>query len=333
MAIGAILASSASAQTTTSASNAKTNTADTSSLCRTNKSGKTDSTVACPKVKKSTTAKRTTKTTSGGDVGLTTSAQRTSSSVRIPVSKEMAVTPEPAPVVEAPAPAPVPVVVDSAPPPVVETPAPAPEPLPEPMPVKHYGNGFYIGLGAGEGIPVQTLRDGYDPGLSVSVPIGWDSQTGPFGIRGNFGYTRLDSRKTFRNTGATTGVGFGSSGSAFVASSDPQIWSALADLKLRFPFSGHYDGARSGLYVVGGGGVNYFRNYNTTFALTNPEFNNGTSVTATSESMTRMALNAGGGLTWGLGMTEVFLESRYVTTFTEGRRASYVPVILGLTFR
>jgi hypothetical protein len=28
----------------------------------------------------------------------------------------------------------------------------------------------------------------------------------------------------------------------------------------------------------------------------------------------------------------VFLESRYVTTFTDGRRASFVPITLGLAF-
>jgi hypothetical protein len=254
--------------------------------------------------------------------------------VRIPVSKERA--PEPAPVAAAPEPAPV-VAAAPPPPPIVEAaptpPAPAPEPAPEPPKVKHYGNGFYIGIGAGAGIPIETISEGYNSGLTVAVPIGWDSQTGPFGVRANLGYTRLDSRSTFRNTGSVSGAGFGNSGASSIASGDPQIWSGMADLKLRFPFSGHYDGANSGLYVVGGGGVNHFRNYNTTFALTNPEFSNGSSVKSTSESMTRFALNAGGGLTWGLGMTEVFLESRYVTTFTEGRRASFVPITLGLTFR
>jgi len=201
------------------------------------------------------------------------------------------------------------------------------------MPVKHYGNGFYIGLGAGAGIPTEAIREAYDPGLAVQVPIGWDAPTGPLGIRANLGYTRLDPRKTFRSTGSTTGIGFGSSGSAFVANNNAQIWSALADLKLRFPFNGRYEGATTGLYAVAGGGVNYFHDYNTTFALTNPEFNNGSTVTSTKSSLTRGALNAGGGLSLGFGMTEVFLESRYVTTFTEGRRASYVPIVLGLTFR
>ncbi len=199
--------------------------------------------------------------------------------------------------------------------------------------MKRYGNGFYIGLGGGSGIPTEALREAYDPGATVVVPIGWDSQTGPLGLRLNLGYTNFDSRRAFRTTGLPTAPGTGTPTTAVIATENPQIWSAMADLKLRWPFSGYFDGARSGLYVVGGGGVNYFNHYNTSFALTNPEFNNGTTVTSTSQSLTRGALNAGGGLTWGIGTTEVFIESRYVTTFTNGRRASYVPITLGLTFR
>ena len=283
----------------------------------------------------SSTSSTGTPVTSGGDVSL--APRRVASSTRIPVTKEpvrapepVAETPQPAPVpTPTPEPTPVPVAVESSTP----APAPTPEPSPAPMVVKHYGNGFYIGIGGGAGIPTEALREAYDPGATVVVPMGWDSQTGPLGLRLNLGYTNLDSRRTFRSTGLATGGGFGTTTTSFVATENPQIWSAMGDLKLRWPFSGYFDGARSGLYVVGGGGVNYFRHYNTTFAMTNPEFNTGTSVTSTSESMTRFAANAGAGLSWGLGMTEVFLESRYVTTFTEGRRASYVPITLGLTFR
>jgi len=195
--------------------------------------------------------------------------------------------------------------------------------------MRRYGN-FYVGIGAGAGLPVQGIRNAYDPGVTVDVPLGWDAPLNPLGFRIDLGYTRFNARSTFRDPGAV-------SNAAILTTENPQVWSALANLKLRLPFLGHFGGgATSGLYAVGGGGINYFRNYGTTFALTNPELDqNGTQTYSStgSSSSTRLALDIGGGLSWGIGMSELFLESRYVTAFTPTRRASYVPILLGLTFR
>jgi hypothetical protein len=193
--------------------------------------------------------------------------------------------------------------------------------------MRRYGD-FYVGIGAGAGIPTQGIRNAYDPGITVAVPIGWDAPFNPLGFRIDLGYSRFNARNAFRNPTNT-------SSGATLTTVDPQVWSALANLKLRLPFLGTFGGGpTSGLYVVGGGGVNYFRNYATTFARTNPELDpNGTTNYANTSSSTRLALNAGGGLSWGIGMTELFLESRYVTAFTPSNRASYVPVILGVTLR
>ncbi|MFL5607195.1 MAG: hypothetical protein ACJ8AD_12165 [Gemmatimonadaceae bacterium] len=249
-----------------------------------------------------------------------TRTRRTRSTTRIPVSKE-------------------PVVPDST---VRDsTPAPAPAPAPEPAPVVtrtesttvytrvespvvrrwRYGNGWYIGVGGGAGIPTESINNAYNTGYAIQVPIGYDALYSPLGFRLNLGYTRLDARNSFRNTGTTT---------AFLPVADPQIYSAIADAKLRIPLTRGWVGPSSGLYAVGGAGVNHFRNYNNTFALSNPEFNDATTPTSTSESLTRFALNAGGGVSWALGAAEVFLESRFVTTFMPHERASYVPIILGL---
>jgi len=200
------------------------------------------------------------------------------------------------------------------------------------MPMKRYGNGLYFGISAGASVPVQGINNAYDVGYAVDVPIGWDAPTSPLGFRIDLGYTRLGSRNTFR-TGPTYVVD-GQTQTASLATNSAQIWSALANAKLRLPFFGHFGGgATSGLYAVGGVGVNHFRNYNQTFALTNPEFNDNGTISSSRETLTRVALDAGGGVSWGFGTTEVFLESRYVTALTANRRASYVPILLGLTFR
>jgi hypothetical protein len=204
------------------------------------------------------------------------------------------------------------------------------------MPRYHFGNGMYVGISAGAALPVQAIRNAYNPGVSVDVPIGWDAPLGPLGFRVDLGYTQFNARNAFRNTGLPTGSG--SFGTSSVTTENPQVWSALANAKLRLPFIGRYlPGALSGLYAVGGGGVSYFRNYSTTFAMTNPELNAQTTGAQTSSSstssLTRGTLDAGAGLAWGFGASEVFLESRYVTMFTRNERASYVPIMLGVTFR
>jgi len=200
------------------------------------------------------------------------------------------------------------------------------------MPMRRYNNGLYIGISAGPSIPVQSIDNAYNTGYMINVPIGWDSPFSPLGFRVDLGYTRLGARNTFR-TGPTFIVD-GQPQTAALATNSAQIWSALANAKLRLPFLGHFGGgATSGIYAIGGVGVNTFRNYNTTFALTNPEFNDNGTISSNRETLTRFALDAGGGISWGLGNAEVFLESRYVTALTANRRASYVPITLGVAFK
>ncbi len=253
------------------------------------------------------------------DAQTRTKTTRTRSTTRIPVSKE-------------------PVVTDSV---VTRDSTPTPAPAPEPVAVVtrtesttvyrrvespvvrrwRYGNGWYIGVGGGAGIPTESINNAYNTGYAIQVPIGYDAVYSPLGFRLNLGYTHLDARNSFRNTGTTT---------AFLPAADPQIYSAMLDGKLRIPLTRGWVGPSSGLYAVAGGGVNHFRHYNTTFALSNPEFNDTTTPSSTSASLTRLALNAGGGVSWAIGAAEVFLESRFVTTFMPHERASYVPIILGL---
>jgi hypothetical protein len=191
------------------------------------------------------------------------------------------------------------------------------------MRMRRYGNGFYVGVGGGAGIPIQGIRNAYNPGYAVEVPIGWDAPFSPLGFRLNLGYTHLDARNAFRNPSGTPV-------SATLPVEDPQIFSAIADAKLRIPFTRSWFGPSSGIYAVAGGGVNHFRHYSTTFARSNPEFNDPAAAPTTSESLTRLALNAGGGVSWAFRAAEVFVESRYVTSFMPHERASYVPIILGV---
>jgi hypothetical protein len=200
---------------------------------------------------------------------------------------------------------------------------------------RRFGNGFYIGLGAGAAMPVGGVRNAYNTGLNVSVPFGWDAPLGPLGFQGTVAYNTFGARSTFRNAGDVNG----STGAVALTNVNPQIWSALADAKLRLPWMLRFTGgATTGLYAIGGVGVHYIRNYSTTFGVTNPFTNlndqgaQNASV-SNSGSLTRFGWNAGGGLSLGLGGTELFVESRYVRIMTSSERTSYVPLLVGLTFR
>jgi opacity protein-like surface antigen len=217
----------------------------------------------------------------------------------------------------------------------VVTPPPPPPPPAEttvvapPMVVRHYRNGFYIGIGGGTNVPTGAIRDAYDPGFNVTVPIGWDAPLGPLGLRLDLSYNQLDARSALRNTGNAVAV----------TSTNPQIWSAMADAKFRLPFTGRFiGGATTGLYAIGGVGAHYLRNYSQTFGVTNPNTNINdqgvqTATLTDNGSLWRMGANVGGGLSIGLGSTELFVESRYVHIFTKNQATSYVPIILGLSFR
>lgn len=215
-------------------------------------------------------------------------------------------------------------VVPPPPRPTAETTVVAP-----PVVVRHYGNGFYIGVGGGMNVPTGAIRDAYDPGFNVTVPIGWDAPTGPLGLRLDLSYNQLDARSVLRNNG----------NAVTTTSTNPQIWSAMADAKFRLPFTGRFiGGATTGLYAIGGIGAHYLRNYSSTLGLTNPSTNiNDQGVQAASlqdnGSLWRMGANVGGGVSFGLGSTELFVESRYVHIFTKDQATSYVPIILGVSFR
>lgn len=252
-----------------------------------------------------------------------TSTRRAKSTSRIPVTKEP-VTPDSSVTRDSVT------AVNPTPPPaqpaaVYTEPTPAPvysAPASPRLRMKRYGNGGYVGVAGGAGIPTGVIRNGYDAGVGVAVPIGWDAALNPWGFRIDLGYQRLGARSTFRDP-------FTAFPGAFPALQSAQIYSAMADAKYRIPFSTSWTGPTTGLYLLAGGGLNHFRHYDATFGLTNPEFESSTVPTG-ERSLTRFAVNAGGGVYYGFRATEVFLESRYVTTYMPEGRVSYVPIVLGV---
>lgn len=154
---------------------------------------------------------------------------------------------------------------------------------------------FYLGLAAGASVPSGDIYNGYNPGVGISLPMGWDSYRLPIGLRFDLSYDRFMARSSFRNngqttalvtsgtsgystgsttpttptttTGGTTATG-GYSGTARIANTDASLASAMLDAKLRLPIFGSR--SSTALYALAGGGLHYFFNYAKSLALTNP---------------------------------------------------------------
>lgn len=172
---------------------------------------------------------------------------------------------------------------------------------------------FYIGLGGGPNIPTGTIEDVYKTGFNVTVPIGWQPMNSPFGLRLDLGYARLNGRSIGEN-GLTS------------QPDDPNIWSATANATLDLIRWG--ENRRGALYLVGGGGVYRFTDF-----FNSDRSDNDPESAFEGEPVTKGGVTGGAGLSFPIGGTSLFVESRYTTAFTDGENTKFVPVIIGLKWR
>jgi hypothetical protein len=175
-----------------------------------------------------------------------------------------------------------------------------------------FGRGFWVGVGGGATVPIGNLHDGgYDTGWNVTVPIGWQSATTPWGLRLDLSYDRLN--------GSTIG-----SAPVSVTLSDASVWSGALDLTLQFPFGN----SGSSFYLMGGGGIHHFTDVGSD---NGSAIIDGTALSSNGDNtLTKAGVNGGLGLNFGFGRAKLFLESRFVSVFTEGENSNYVPIILGV---
>jgi hypothetical protein len=173
------------------------------------------------------------------------------------------------------------------------------------------GRGFWVGVGGGATVPIGNLHDGgYDTGWNITVPIGWQSASTPWGLRLDLSYDRLNG-----GTLAAAPVS--------VTLSDANVWSGALDLTLQFPFGS----SGSSFYLMGGGGIHHFTDVGSDNGAA---IIDGTALSSSADnSLTKAGVNGGLGLNFGFGRAKLFLESRFVSVFTEGKNSNYVPIILG----
>lgn len=193
---------------------------------------------------------------------------------------------------------------------------------------------FYIGIAAGASLPSGDFRDLYRDGWSATVPIGWHPENSPLGMRLDVAYSRWG--------GETIGG---------VKLQSAAVWDGMLDATLDMPFGTN---RTSAFYLVGGGGVHYFPKYggdNSSVSTTPtpgdtttttppippggyPQINSASSSSVTvgdRSSTARFGLNGGAGFSFGLPQgSAIFIETRYVSVFTEHERTNYWPIVGGI---
>jgi hypothetical protein len=102
----------------------------------------------------------------------------------------------------------------------------------------------------------------------------------------------------------------------------------MLNAKFRLPFGGRSGPSSNGIYVIGGGGVHHLTEANAFTSIARATSGEGD----VEDSFTKFGVNGGAGIAFSLGTTQLFVESRYVRVFTDGRNFDYAPVVLGINF-
>jgi opacity protein-like surface antigen len=171
-------------------------------------------------------------------------------------------------------------------------------------------SGFFIGVGGGATVPTGNFNNAYKTGWNITVPLGWQSFTTPWGLRLDGTYNQVGGR-SFTAGGLSSNL------------ADAKLWSGMLDATFRLPWGVN---KTSGFYLLGGVGLHHLTNFgNGTFSSSDVG-----SVSSNGASTTKFGWNAGGGLDFGIGPVAAFVESRFVSVLTSGQHTNYVPVIAGI---
>ena len=186
---------------------------------------------------------------------------------------------------------------------------------------RHLARGFYIGIAGGTSMPQRDIRNGYTNGWNTTIPMGWDADNSPLGVRGDFSFDRLHGTQV-RDA----------ANSVVAASGDVSVWSLTLDGKLRAHAPG--GSSRTNVYMLGGIGAH--RVANGVYGVTG---DNAGKNLAFADAQTKFGWNVGAGISTQWAGTEIFVESRFMQIRTDmayhmnggvGTYTSFSPIVVGL---
>jgi len=197
---------------------------------------------------------------------------------------------------------------------------------------------FYGGLNAGAAIPSNRLDDFQSTGWTLGLIAGWDSFRAPLGVRIDGGYSRFDNDDdVFVRDGVVFDDDFFGD-DVFVDGRDPELWHANFNLKARVPW---VSTSAWKFYAVGGATYNRFKNFLFTQDRDDAVLDGGVIIDDEGDRLIALSLddwhskwggNLGGGLEFGWGKANLYLEARWQTMNIANSTQNYVPIVLGITF-
>jgi hypothetical protein len=191
---------------------------------------------------------------------------------------------------------------------------------PAPLVIPKVKGPMYWGLFAGTTWPYGNIDRIYTNGFHGGGVLGWESQHSPIGFRLDGAMSQI-GRENFQGSGlGTTQIGSGT----------PLMLHLAADLKVK-PLN------FGGWALYGIGGVNYNRYKRIALASTSGNQCDFTVRNACYENANmswsdKFGFNFGAGLDFHIGSQDMFLESRFIATPSNGARSWTLPVSLGVRY-
>jgi len=179
--------------------------------------------------------------------------------------------------------------------------------------------GMYFGLGGGASVPDGSLRNVNEVGWNTQAQVGWQPLHSMFGIRGDMNYTQYAENSGYAEIGYPADVLTGN-----------------LDLKIGIPLFQKLFGVfpSFSLYGIGGGS---FVHSNGLKAMQEEDVTTGGygPLNAVAPGViNKFGWNAGGGMSWHWGATELFTEARVIgfSAIPNSNLASHIPIVLGFNW-
>jgi hypothetical protein len=195
-------------------------------------------------------------------------------------------------------------------------------------------SGWYFGAAGGTNFPSGGLNSVNTAGGTAQMQVGWRKLSSYFGAQLDGQYTQF---------GKANGLAF--------LGGRPDLWNINLDGRLDVPWVNHIFGNNTWFtpYIIGGASWVDYNNLRQKLDEFNVTTADGGEVSPViSDGGSHWGWNAGGGLAWHMGRTEVYIESRVIqfsrgnnnlTTINgvnvEGRgfqSARQIPIMFGLNF-
>lgn len=177
--------------------------------------------------------------------------------------------------------------------------------------------GMYFGLGAGTSLPYGSIRNVNEPGWNAQAQIGWQPLHSWLGIRGDANYTMYAENDQYASLGGR-----------------PDVLTGNLDLKVGIPLFQRLFGIipSFSLYGIGGGSYIHANGLRAMAEPGNPGF--GPLNAVQPGVINKFGWNAGGGVSWHWGATELFVESRVIgfSPFANTDPAHHIPITLGFNW-